>query len=546
MFWPLATSEAANRNCSLFAGQQTLGVDLCPYSVAISDLGGDSDNDLAVANGGIASVSVLLNNGDGSFAPHVAYAVGPAPTSVAAGDLDGDDYADLAVADHGIWPLYCRDVSILLNNGNGTFAHEVLHDIGHTPFSVAIGDLDGDNDNDLAVTHDGAKFGDSFVSVLLNLGNAVFDPPTQYDTGDRSCSVALGDLDGDDDLDLAVGNADSDDVSVLLNNGDGTFADHVTYGVGISPVSVAIADVDGDEDLDLAAANSGGNNVSVLLNNGDATFASHVVYDTGTNPSAVVLGDLDADGDADLAVTNWDDNDVSVLLNNADGTFATHGTYGLGSGPSSLAVADLDGDGYADLAAANYWDDDVSILLNLGLYVRIVDQPVPRNVLEGTAVTFSVVASGAESLSYQWRRNAVALVDDGRISGATTPTVMIDPVELSDAGDYDAVVTNACGSVTSATATLTVNPVDCPNPGASGNYCMADCYPNNGDGIWDYPVDGDCIVNIQDLGQLLSNYGMTIGATREDGDVYPLPDGDGAVNLQDLGELLAQYGDNCD
>ena len=70
-------------------------------------------------------------------------------------------------------------------------------------------------------------------------------------------SVAIGDLDGDLDLDLAVANQGvSDDVSVLLNNGDGTFAADVTYGVGDEPLSVAIGDLDGDLDLDLAVANA--------------------------------------------------------------------------------------------------------------------------------------------------------------------------------------------------------------------------------------------------------------------------------------------------
>ena len=73
----------------------------------------------------------------------------------------------------------------------------------------------------------------------------------------------------------------------------------------------------------------------------------------------------------------------------------------------------------------------------------------------------------------------------------------------------------------------------CPQPGASGAYCHADIF---GD---------DCVVNLQDLAQLLGNYGMTSGATLEDGDVFPLLDGDGAVNLQDLAELLGEYGDNC-
>lgn len=85
----------------------------------------------------------------------------------------------------------------------------------------------------------------------------------------------------------------------------------------------------------------------------------------------------------------------------------------------------------------------------------------------------------------------------------------------------------------------------CPNPGASGNFCTADCFPHNGDGIWNYPADdGDCIINIQDLANLLAGYGTTTGATREDGDVFPVG-GDGAVNIQDLAMLLGQYGDDC-
>jgi hypothetical protein len=84
----------------------------------------------------------------------------------------------------------------------------------------------------------------------------------------------------------------------------------------------------------------------------------------------------------------------------------------------------------------------------------------------------------------------------------------------------------------------------CPNPGDSGNYCTADVYPNNGDGVWDYAVDGDCVIGLNDLTQLLAHYGMTSGATREDGDVYP-DGGDGLVDLNDLTRLLSQYGDDC-
>jgi hypothetical protein len=90
-------------------------------------------------------------------------------------------------------------------------------------------------------------------------------------------------------------------------------------------------------------------------------------------------------------------------------------------------------------------------------------------------------------------------------------------------------------------------PQGCLQPGDAGKYCEADIVPNNGDGVWNYADDGDCQILLGDLAQLLGSYGMTSGATREDGDVDPPhPNGgDGDVDLGDLAELLGQYGDNC-
>ncbi len=77
--------------------------------------------------------------------------------------------------------------------------------------------------------------------------------------------------------------------------------------------------------------------------------------------------------------------------------------------------------------------------------------------------------------------------------------------------------------------TLT-EPEGCPNPGGSGNFCTADI-----DG------SGNCLVGLNDLAQLLGNYGTTSGASHDDGDL----DGDGDVDLSDLAALLGQYGDDC-
>ncbi|MFX0202969.1 MAG: FG-GAP repeat domain-containing protein [Candidatus Hodarchaeota archaeon] len=97
--------------------------------------------------------------------------------------------------------------------------------------------------------------------------NARFD----FEAGDGPWSIAIGDLDGDGALDMAVANYGSHNVSVLSGNGDGTFQRAVDYGVGAVPFAVAIGDLDENGALGLAVANAGSfycmnNTVSVLIN----------------------------------------------------------------------------------------------------------------------------------------------------------------------------------------------------------------------------------------------------------------------------------------
>ena len=68
---------------------------------------------------------------------------------------------------------------------------------------------------------------------------------------------------------------------LLRNNGDGTFGARVDYGVGSNPTGIAIGDIDGDRDIDIGVTNLGSNTVSILRNNGDGTFATKVDYEVG-------------------------------------------------------------------------------------------------------------------------------------------------------------------------------------------------------------------------------------------------------------------------
>lgn len=141
----------------------------------------------------------------------------------------------------------------------------------------------------------------------------------------------------------------------------------------------------------------------------------------------------------------------------------------------------------------------------------VTDQPDSLNICEGSPAMFSVTASGSGN-TYQWRHNMMP------IGGATNATYSIGSVSTGDAGDYDVVITNSCGSTSSAVATLGV--------------CVTGTL---GD------LNSDCDVDLEDLSVLLSNFGTMDGATYGQGDLSL----DGDVDIEDLSLLLANYGAHC-
>jgi FG-GAP-like repeat len=192
---------------------------------------------------------------------------------------------------------------VLLNDGNGTFANPVTYTVGGNPLWLAVGDLDGDTDADLAVTR---SFPVPVVSVLLNAGDGTFGAAANYEAGTGLAGpwkIAIGDFNGDTGPDVAVTNLDGNVVSVLLNNGDGTFATAASYDVGDGPTGIAVADFNGDAEVDVAVSNTRSNNVSVLLNNGAGTFAPAVNTDVDVQDSGMAVEDFNGDAEPDLVVT---------------------------------------------------------------------------------------------------------------------------------------------------------------------------------------------------------------------------------------------------
>ena len=247
------------------AAGSPVNVGVNPAFVAVGYFNGDGAADLAVANASDNTVSVLLGNGSGGFTPAPGSPVGGVvePFSIAVSDFNGDGVPDLAVANNGD-----SSVSVLLGNGSGGFTPAVGSPfaVGYVPRSVVVGDFNGDGVADLAV----ANYGDDNLSVLLGNGSGGFTPAvgSPFPVGHWPRSVAVGDFNADGVADLAVANLGDSNVSVLLGNGVGGFTptSGSPFGIGSGPCSVVVTDFNGDGAPDLAVANRDGNTVSMLLN----------------------------------------------------------------------------------------------------------------------------------------------------------------------------------------------------------------------------------------------------------------------------------------
>jgi hypothetical protein len=323
-----------------------------PVSVAIGDLNGDGNPDLATANLYTGTFSVLLGRADGTFGPKRDHRTGADPRAVAIRDLNGDGKADAVTVSSD-----ASTVAVRLNRGNGTFQAGRGYPVAGA-VAVGIGDVNGDGAPDVVTANR-----TSTVSVLLNGGNGRLRGAREYRTGLEPVSVAVGDLNGDGVPDLVTANLEANSVSVLINRGNGGFEARRDYMVGRSPAAVSTSDLSGDGRPDIATANLDANTVSVLLNGGDGAFQAGNDYRAGSDPRSLALGDVDGDGRPDIATANAEASTASVLAGDGHGSFELVRDYATGQHAVSLAIGDLNGDGRSDLATADLEADTVSVLL---------------------------------------------------------------------------------------------------------------------------------------------------------------------------------------
>jgi hypothetical protein len=425
-----ASNEAffpiTNPTSSVWFGRADVATGNGPQWVGTGDFNQDGKPDLAVANSTDGTISILLGNGDGTFAPQPVVSVGPGVVFGAVGDLNGDGIPDLALADSSN-----NTVSILLGTGGGAFAPPASVATGNGPVALALADFNADGTLDLAV----ANNIDNTISILPGNGDGTFSTSlAPVSVGNGPVSLVAADLNGDGVPDLAVANSADGTISILFGNGDGTFTSQPVISLAPGLSSVIAADLNGDGLLDLAAANSTTNSIAIALSAGNGVFSSATSLNTGNGPSALASGDWNGDGILDLAVTNATDSALEVLLGNGDGTFQAGITSGAGSGPVSMAAADFNGDGRLDAATADLGLGSLSVLLQ-----------APQVSLSPPGLDFGNQPTGTSSTP-----QTTTLTNTG------TAALAIGSIAVSGANGPDFSPSNTCGSTLAPGAACTI------------------------------------------------------------------------------------------
>lgn len=276
---------------------------------------------------------------------------------------------------------------------------------------IAVADLDSDGDADIVLARtyvSGPPPHPGSVDVYLQTDDGSFAPPVSHPVGGDPWNLAIGDIDGDDLVDIVVANSSSGSVSILRQAAPGSFLPAQAVATGGTPYAVAIGGIDADARADLAVAlqNAGGGALVLLqdANQPALAFKPAIELPNGTGATSVAIGKLNGDALPDIVV-NGGTSGVAVFYQLSGGAFGSFAPLAAGERPTSVAIADLDLDGSDDLVVAN----GGSSIDGIGASVSVLTQ---QGGQLQQAVNYSV-ENGAQHLAL------------GQLVGDTAPDIAV-------------------------------------------------------------------------------------------------------------------------
>ncbi|MGV6813734.1 MAG: FG-GAP-like repeat-containing protein [Phycisphaerales bacterium] len=336
-----------------------------PVSMVVEELTGDGILDIALSVRSSTDLILLRGVGDGSFEAYETQELN-AGGKLIGHDFNGDGAVDLL-------SVRSASVTTLINHGDGTFSDQIVYSLVKPGSNLhnAIGDIDQDGDADLVMVE--RVDGEDFVRVLGNVGFGIFSELQRFSTRGLVDGVVVASISEGFGPDIILSRITFDGevargVSVFRNDG-GVFENHsYSLPLGSQTGAMIAGDFDQDGDRDLAVAKGLADSVDVLENTGDGRFAGISLAAHGSSLRGSSLFDVDQDGDQDVVTLEREANEVRVFLNHGNGEFGAGESFenGLGNSPQDLAIADLSGFGTIDMVVVNTLSDRFSILVSDG------------------------------------------------------------------------------------------------------------------------------------------------------------------------------------